>query len=214
MLKLSACLAPVACVALLTGCPKKSNALAFGDDGAVADVGDAAPPAPAPPVAKNSAEVARFPAEKPIADDDAKTLDIAQARTGPKSGNNVAMVKAGSDPFKIAEFQDCFLVTFPDPKDAASTLMGWIPKAAFTTVLVHDVHDAGPKDASSDAAGVVAPVKCPAGQETVVNVVGAAGVCRRKCTADKDCKNPAPSACQTATTLANKVTKVCVNETP
>jgi hypothetical protein len=167
-------------------------------------------------VAKNASDVARFPAEKPLADDDAKTVDLfAQAKTGCKSGSNVALVKAGTDPFKIAEFQDCILITFSDPKDPAGTLMGWVPKAAF---VASAPHDAGVKDGGVvvvDAA-VAAPatLKCPAGQEVVVNVAGGAGVCRKKCSLDKDCKTPTPGACAPAHTLANKITKVCANEAP
>jgi hypothetical protein len=86
----------VPCVAVLAGCPKKKT-----DDG---DAGDAeaeaavavVDAAPAAPVAKNAAEIARFPAgEKPLPDDDQKTVDLfAQARTGPKQGPIVAQVKA------------------------------------------------------------------------------------------------------------------------
>ncbi len=216
--KLFVCCAVGSCVALLLGCPKKK------DDGA--DAGEEAGPvvvavvdaAPAAPVAKNAAEVARFPAEKPLADDDAKIFDLfAQAKTACKSGTNVALVKSGTDPFKIAEFQDCILITFTDPKDPASTLMGWVTKAAFVAAAPRD---AGLKDAAIDGAIVVdaaVPVvtlKCPAGQETVVNVAGGGGVCRRKCTADKDCKIPTLNACAPATTLAGRITKVCANEAP
>lgn len=208
------------CVALLVGCPKKKDDAADAGEeaGPVAAV-DAAPAPPAAPVAKNAPDVARFPAEKPLADDDAKTLDLfTQAKTGCKSGTNVALLKSGTDPFKLAEFQDCILVTFADPKDATTTLMGWIPKAAF---VLSALRDAGAKDAALDAtvvvdAAVPVPVviKCPAGQETVVNVAGGGGVCRRKCTADKDCKIPTAKACAPATTLAGKVTTVCANEAP
>jgi hypothetical protein len=207
------------CVAMLAGCPKKKDDGAdAGDDGAAAAV-DAAPATAAAPVAKNAADVARFPAaEKPLTDDDQKLLEtFTIVRTSCKSGNAVATVKAGTDPFKIAEFQDCILATFPDPKDATATLMGWIPKASFTTVTIFD---AGLKDASKDAtidATVVdaAPtaLKCPAGQEVIVNL-GSTGTCRKKCTADKDCKTASAGACATATTAAGKLTKVCANELP
>jgi hypothetical protein len=217
--KLFFCCAVGSCVALLLGCPKKKV-----DD---ADAGEEAGPvavavvdaAPAAPVAKNAPDVARFPAEKPLGDDDAKILDLfAQAKTGCKSGTNVALVKSGTDPFKVAEFQDCILITFTDPKDPAGTLMGWVPKAAFVLAAPRD---AGLKDGAVDAAvvvdaavPVVVALKCPAGQESVVNVVGGGGVCRKKCTADKDCKTPTLNACAPATTLAGKITKVCANEAP
>ena len=208
--KLVLCCVLGSCVTLLLGCPKKKEE---APEAGVEEAGavDAAPPPPAAPVAKNSADVARFPAgEKPLADDTEKTVDLfAQAKTGCKSGNNVALVRAGTDPFKIAEFQDCILVTFADPKDANTQLMGWIPKAAFTLAAPRD---AGAKDAAVDAA--VALGKCIAGQESVVNVAGGAGVCRKKCTADKDCRTPSLNACVAATTAAGKITKVCANELP
>jgi len=219
MRKLFVLAALLPCVAMLVGCPKKKDDGAdAGDDGAAAAV-DAAPAAPVAPVAKNASEVARFPAaEKALTDDDQKTIDLfTSVKTACKSGNQVALMKAGTDPFKIAEFQDCMLVTFPDPKDATVTLMGWIPKDAFTRVTVFD---AGLKDASKDAtvdATVVdaAPtaLKCPAGQEVIVNL-GTAGTCRKKCTTDKDCKTATAGACKTATTAANKLTRVCADELP
>jgi hypothetical protein len=217
MRKLFLLCALLPCVAMLVGCPKKK-----GDEGDAGDeaaapvaVADAAPAAPA---AKNVNDVARFPAEKPLTDDDQKTIDLfTSVKTGCKSGTQVALMKAGTDPFKIAEFQDCLLVTFTDPKDATVTLMGWIPKDAFTRVTILD---AGLKDASKDATADAtvadaAPtaLKCAAGQEAIVNL-GQAATCRKKCTADKDCKTPTAGACKTATTAAGKLTKVCADELP
>ena len=125
------------------------------------------------------------------------------------AGAVVATLKVGTDPFKIAEFQDCNLVTFPDPKDATVTLMGWIPKDAFTKVTIVD---AGIKDAAVDAA-VSTVLKCPAGQEAIINV-SAVAICRKKCTVDKDCKTATAGACAAASTAAGKITKVCANEAP
>jgi hypothetical protein len=215
MRKLILVCALVPCVALLIGCPKKTDATDAGDDAAPAVV--VADAAPAAPVAKNVNDVARFPAEKPLVDDAQKTIDLfASAKTGCKSGNQVALVKAGTDPFKIAEFQDCILVTFPDPKDANTTLMGWVPKDAFTRVTVV-VGDAGIKDAAADAtvdaAVATTTLKCPAGQEAIANI-GSAAACRKKCAADKDCKTPTANACANATTVAGKIVKVCANEAP
>ena len=218
MRKLFVLCALLPCVAMLVGCPKKKDGTDGGEQAAAPAVAvvDAAPAAPAAPAAKNVNDVARFPAEKPVTDDDQKTVDLfASAKTGCKSGNNVALIKSGTDPFKIAEFQDCILVTFPDPKDAATSLMGWIPKAAFTLAAPRDagVRDAA-IDAAIDAAVALVPGKCPAGQESVVNVAGGAGVCRKKCAADKDCRTPTLNACAAATTSAGKVIKVCANELP
>ena len=216
MRKLFLACALVPCVALLLGCPKKSTDATDAGDEAAAPVAAVVDAAPAAPVAKNVNDVARFPAEKPLTDDTQKTVDpFAFAKTGCKSGNQVAAVKVGTDPFKIAEFQDCILITFPDPKDATSTLMGWIPKDAFTHVTV--IGDAGIKDAAVDAAVVptttTTPLKCPAGQEAIVNI-GRDPTCRKKCTADKDCKTPTAGACANAGTVAGHIAKVCANEAP
>ena len=215
MRKLFVLCALLPCVAMLVGCPKKKDGGDGGDEAAAPAVVDAAPAAPA---AKNVNDVARFPAEKPVTDDDQKTIDLfASVKTGCKSGAQVALVRAGTDPFKIAEFQDCLLVTFPDPKDANTTLMGWIPKDAFTRVTIID---AGPKDASKDATldaavldAAVAALKCPAGQEVIVNL-GQPPACRKRCTADKDCKTASAGACATSTTAAGKLAKVCAGEAP
>jgi hypothetical protein len=218
MRKLFVLSALLPCVAILAGCPKKKDAGGDAGDEAAAPVAvvDAAPAAPA---AKNANDVARFPnAEKALTDDDQKLVDtFTTVRTGCKSGNVVATVKAGTDPFKIADFQDCILATFPDPKDPNGTLMGWIPKAAFTTVTIFD---AGVKDASKDATvdaavadAAPSALKCPTGQEAIVNL-GQAATCRKKCTVDKDCKTASAGACATATTAAGKLTKVCASELP
>jgi hypothetical protein len=219
MRKLFLVSAIVPCVALLVGCPKKNADADAGDDGAAAAaaaaaaVVDAAPAAPAAPAAKNSADVARFPAgEKPVADDDQKIVDpFTVARTSPRTGAVVAAVKAGTDPFKIAELNDAVLITFPDPKDPTVTLMGWVLKTAFTGIARFD---GGIHDASVDAA--VLPTlfgKCGAGAELMVNIA-ATPVCRRKCTADKDCRTAIPGACAAGSTAAGHITKVCANEGP
>jgi hypothetical protein len=217
MRKLFLACALVPCVAMLLGCPKKSvDATDAGDEAAApVAVVDAAPAAP---VAKNVNDVARFPAEKPLTDDAQKTIELfASVKTGCKSGNQVALMKAGTDPFKIAEFQDCILLTFPDPKDANTTLMGWVPKEAFTHVAVAVAVDAGAKDAAVDAAVVptttTTPLKCPAGQDAIVNI-GREPTCRKKCKADKDCKTPTAGACANANTVAGHVARVCANEAP
>lgn len=219
MRKLFFAFALLPCVALLVGCPKKKDdGLDGGEDGSAEAAADVVDAAPAAPVAKNAADIARFPAaEKPVTDDTSPLVDFnSPVRTTPRGGSVVANLKAGVDPVKIAEHQDCFLVTFPDPKDPAATLMGWIGKDAF---IRDAVVDAGIKDAAkdavvADAAPVPAgPLKCPAGQEVIVNI-GPAPLCKKKCTSNKDCKNPVADACHVASTLGGKTTKVCAAETP
>jgi hypothetical protein len=204
MRKLFLLVSALSFVVLLVGCPKKKTE----DADAAADATAAAPPpedaAPAPaaaPAAKNANDVARFAAETAVADDDAKIASFAFARTQPKGGNNVAQVKPGMDVTKIAEYQEAILVTFADPKDANTTLMGWVDKSAFSVSLVK--RDGGAKDAAVvDAAP--APLTCAAGQVAVV--LAKDPVCKKKCTKDADCKNP---PCATAQAANGKAARVC-----
>lgn len=199
------------CLMLLAGCPKKGgDADAAAEGGADPDATAATPP-PTPaatPDAKNKSDVARFEAETKIEDDAQKPAVWANARTSPKGGNLVASLKPGTDVTKIAEHQDCFLVTFADPKDANVTLMGWIEKSSFTYVAPKD---AGPKDGSTDAAPVDAgavvdagPPKCAANEERVT-LSATTTACKKKCKDDKECKN---GPCSVAN-AAGKAVKVC-----
>jgi hypothetical protein len=193
---------------------------------AAADASEA-PPAPA---AKNAADVARFQAETKVEDDGAKILTMAAVRAAPRAGATVATLKPGSDVTKVSTYQDAFLVTFADPKDASVTLMGWIGKESFAAVVVTDgglreggldggAADAGPKDAGppiADAghaavdAGKPA-LKCAANQVAVL--VGAEPSCKKKCAVDKDCAGGAAGACALAAAAAGgKAVRVCVRE--
>jgi len=191
------------CLILLAGCPKKGDA---GDAAAEAapsaSAAASASAGPAEPTAKNSADIARFPSETKIANEAAKTAMPVAARTGPKGGNVVAMLKPGTDVTKIADHQDCFLVTFADPKDSSSTLMGWIEKSSFTYVAPHD---AGAKDAAAVDAG---PPKC-ATTEELVTLSASTTACKKKCKEDKECKT---APCAVASTPSGKATKVCTND--
>jgi hypothetical protein len=212
------------CFAVLASCQllkKKDDGDAAADGAAAAAVDGAAVPeaaavveppdtGPAPPVvpaAKNAAQVGRFPAETPVADDDLKLANMAVAMTTPRGGQQVAVLKAGSDVVKMAEYQNCILVSFADPKDASSTLMGWIGKEAFVHWAVRDagakvVVDAGPPPAS----------KCAAGQEQVVLAANLPPSCRKKCNADGDCKGALAGSCVVAAKTTGAATKVCANE--
>jgi hypothetical protein len=208
------------CLLLVAGCPKKGGDATDGAAEAAVDPDAAAantPPPNAPPVpeAKNKADVARFQNETAVADDEAKPATFVSARTSPKGGSVVASLKPGTDIHKHAEYQDCFLVTFPDPKDASTTLMGWIEKSSFTYVAPKD---AGPKDAAAgDAAvdaGAPAPVdagppKCAATDSLVILSAGAAPVCKKKCKEDKDCKT---APCANANTPTKTVARVCTHD--
>lgn len=207
----------LSCAALILGCPKKKDD--GGDASADAAVVAVEPPAavvdagvPATPVAvnaKNVAEVARFPAETVITDDEAKLAQITPARTSPKTGNVVATLKPSSDVTKLAEYQNCYLVTFADPKDATVTLMGWIGKEYFTAPAIVKT-DAGAK---LDAGAVVVPdagpakLTCATGQTAVV--LSKDPICKKKCTKDADCK---AGACANASVQGGGVARVCAAE--
>lgn len=205
-----------ASVVVLFGCPKKkTDAGDAGDEAgapAASAAADAAPAATAP-AAKNTTDVARFPGEQAIANEAAKTASVTVAHTAPKGGNAVATLKAGTDVTKIATFQEQFLVTFADPKDASSTLMGWIGKEAFVAIVIRDggVGDAGIKDGGVVDAGKVV-LKCAANQLAVVIGAGEP-VCKKKCSADKDCTGGAAGVCVVAAAeKGGKAVHVCANE--
>jgi hypothetical protein len=212
MRKLSLVCALLPVLALLAGCPKKKDGETDAGDAAVEEAAaaasaDAAAPGPA---AKNVADVARFPAETTVEDDEAKLASVGTARTAPKGGNIVAQIKPGTDVDKIAEFQDCILVGFVDPKDPNAKLMGWIEKSAFT---FRAIRDAGPKDAGKDAAPADAgkpALTCAAGQVAVVLTKDP--VCKKKCAKDADCKGGAAGACATAAGVGGKAVRVCTAE--
>jgi hypothetical protein len=208
------------CLLLLAGCPKKGDSADAAAESAAPDP-DAAAAANTPPVpdAKNKADVARFQAETAVADDEAKPATFVNARTSPKSGGVVASLKPGTDVHKHAEYQDCFLVTFADPKDANTTLMGWIEKSSFTYVAPRDAgaKDAAASDAAVADAGAVVDAgaavvdagapKCAA-NEALVTLSASKTACKKKCTADKDCKT---APCENATS-AGKVVRVCTKD--
>lgn len=230
MRKLFVCCGLLSTLIALAGCPKKKGDAADAaadaadpdatatapaapavDDAAsaAAELAEASAPAAAPPTAKNAADIAQFPAQTKIENEAAKTASVAAARQSPRGGGNVAALKVGTDVVKTAEYQECFLVTFADPKDANTSLMGWVGKEAFTAT---SVKDAGVRDAAPDAAPVkdagVGPQSCGAGQVAVIMAGGL--VCKKKCLRDSDCKGGAGS-CAVANAVG-RVTRVCAGE--
>lgn len=184
MRKLLLFCALVPCIVLLFGCPKKTDPAAdAGDEAAVTAVVEAGPAAP---VAKNAADIARFGTDTPIANEAGKLLAFSTTvHTSPRGGNVVATLKAGTDVTKIASHADTFLVTFADPKDANSVLMGWIGKEGFSPTII--IRDAGVLDATT------VQLVCAPG--TVAVFLGGANICKKKCNADKDCPNAVAGSC-------------------
>lgn len=216
----------LASVVVLVGCPKKKKTDVVdggggGEAGAEQPAAADAAPAAAGPTAKNSADVARFPGETTLDKEAAKTLSLAIARTAPKGGDAIATLKAGAEVTKLASFQDAFLVTFADPKDATSrALLGWIGKEAFVAPVIADAGardggDAGPRDGGVDAAVTAdagkAPLKCAANHVAVV--IGAEPVCKKKCATDGACAGGAKGSCGVAAAeKSGKAVHVCLNE--
>lgn len=229
MRKLVVCLAAVV---LLTGCPKKKgdagDAAAEEDAAATAETPspatteeDAAAAAPALPTAKNEGDVARFKGETALGDDDDTIAIATVARTAPKSGTAVATLKPGTDVGKIASHQDSILISFLDPKDSSTTLMGWVGKEAFVAPAAAPVvpkTDAGATPVAAADAGAPAPkdagppaFTCPAGQEAINLAAGP--TCKKKCSKDADCKTTTPGACAIGAALhGGRAVRVCIND--
>lgn len=209
---------------LVLGCPKKKGTdadAAAEAEAPMAAVVDAAPMVPVVD-AKNSADVARFKAETAVSDDDAKLGQVAPARNAPKTGKIVATLKPGAEVNKIAEYQDSLLVTFADPKEPNTTLMGWVGKEAFTVRVARDgirgdggtaPTDAGAKGDSgvvvlTDAGGLPhVKLSCPAGMAAVILTKDP--ICKRKCTKNSDCR---VGACANASGPTGAVVRVCSSE--
>jgi hypothetical protein len=201
MRKLLILTAFVPCVALLFGCPKKADPADAGDEAAVTAVVEAGPVAP---VAKNAATIARFGTDTPIANEAGKLLAASTTvHTSPRGGNIVATLKPGTDVTKIASHTDSFLITFADPKDASSLLMGWVGKEGFSPTII--IRDAGVIDT-----GVVTLVCAPG---TVAVFLGGQTVCKKQCKTDADCANAIVGSCIVGALGAagGKAVHVCTN---
>lgn len=184
----------LACAAVigLLGCKKLLQAAA--DDSADATANASPPPsapeapaltAPATKVAfANAADIARYPDEKPIADEKATVHTNMLARTAVPSGAVVATVLSGKPITKLASHQGFVLVSFEDPKDASRTLIGWIAQGGIAAP--------GATAAAANAAGGPASAKgaCPAGQ---VRFAGFG--CKVECPSDDDCKKVPGTEC-------------------
>jgi hypothetical protein len=159
-------LALAALLAVSTGCPKKKGGEA--DAAAEAAATAVADAAPAGPEATNADAVARFPEETAI-DHQAATLawPKTNVRKAPPSGDVIATLAKGTNVVQLASHDKYVLVTFDDPKNAGTRLMGWVVKDVFSAQPV--VHPKG---------------TCPAGQTALL---GDAPFCAKVCKVDTDC---------------------------
>jgi hypothetical protein len=142
MLSLRASLAPVlprfasAATALtLAGCSLMHHGAAQGDAGA-ADSGVAVAVIEAgalpPVVPENVNQVGRFPDELSLNDTAAKIADPnVSARNAVPGGVLVATLRLGTPVTQVAKHDTFILCLFPDPKNPARTLEGWVAEQAF-----------------------------------------------------------------------------------
>ncbi len=147
-----------------------------GEDAAVAEVVDAAPPPAAAPVASNVDDVARFPDEKAIDNVAATIQRVTNVREIPAVGKIVATLAKGGTVTEIASRGTAFLVVFDNPKDS-KRVMGWVGQEAFTALPAVD-------------AGVKV-LTCTAPEIALISDLP---FCGRTCVNDPDC--PAGQACK------------------
>ncbi len=147
-----------------------------GEDAAVAEVVDAAPPPAAAPVASNVDDVARFPDEKAIDNVAATIQRITNVREIPAVGKVVATLAKGGTVTQVASRGTAFLVVFDNPKDS-KRVMGWVGQEAFTALPAVD-------------AGVKV-LTCTAPEIALISDLP---FCGRTCVNDPDC--PAGQACK------------------
>lgn len=152
---------------LLVRCAKTSEQ-AEKDAGRVAtlvsEVADAAPvPAPVA-LATNEGDIARFPDETSIADEEESFLRAYNVREAPPAGAVITGLNKGTMVTKIASRDRFFLILFDDPKAFGSKQMGWVHRDAFSAVspdagsLAGEPVDAGaPLDAGTSAVDASAP---------------------------------------------------------
>lgn len=161
----------------LVGCPRAKTGAADADTDAQASV--VVPPPPPAAEATNEADVARFPGELPI-DHVKATLWWTQTkvRKVPPSGEVLATLPKGVVVTQIASSDKYILVTFDNPNNPTTHLMGWVLKDVFAAPLPP------------------APLKCVAPQTLLMADVN---FCAKICKAESDCV--APQTCQGAAQL-------------
>lgn len=139
--------AVAAAVFFVSGC-KLLRSFSGGDDdpapsASVAAVVSAAPVADAAPAFANAADVKRYADETPPDTTPTAKLthDGMRARAEVPNGSIVATLKKDQEVTTIAEHGGFVLVSFPDPKDATSTLIGWTSKGGFSATPPPDTSD-------------------------------------------------------------------------
>jgi hypothetical protein len=150
---------------------------------AATDAGAVATPAAADPAPKNIASVATFGSENALANVEATVQRAGvRATAAIPSGAEVAMIAQGTVVKQVAEKSGFYRVTFADPKDPASRLVGWVDKTAFIAK-----NAVPPSAASAAAAKAKKPVTCAAGLLLAGEGEEAQPRCAKPCSDDEDC---------------------------
>ncbi len=138
------------------------------------EVADAAPVPGPEALATNEGDIARFPDETKIADEEAMLQRAYNVREAPPAGVVIVGLNKGTTVTKIASRERFFLILFDDAKAPGTKLMGWIHRDAFSAVIP----DAG-------------PLVCAKGE---IALFGDSPICGKLCSEDKDC--PTGQACK------------------
>ena len=198
----------------LTGCDQLKSKLGKGAPAdaaasadpatAAADAADAGaattPVAASEPAPKNLAAVATFGNENALENVEATTKRAnIRVTTAIPTGSEVAILPAGAVVKQVAEKSGFYRVTFADPKDPTSRLVGWVDKTAFIAPT------SSPPTIGSAAAKAKKPITCAAGQVLAGEGEEATPACSKPCSDDKDC---AGGECQMAFTFDGKTMKM------
>lgn len=179
------------------GATSDPAATAAGDAGAGATA--AATPA-AEPEPKNLGAVAKFGSENALENVEATTKRAnVRVTTAIPSGGEVAVLPAGAVVKQVAEKSGFYRVTFADPKDPTSRLVGWVDKTAFIAPT------SSPPSIGSAAAKAKKPITCAAGLVLAGEGEEATPACAKPCSDDKDCSG---GECQMAFTFDPKTMKM------
>ncbi len=172
-------------------CSRKKEA---SDAGAPAASDTASAAASAAPSAANASDVARFGDEEALDGGSVSLVAAATVHAQPGAGAVVASLAKGTEVNTLAEHGTSTLVTFADPKNGSSTLMGWVASAAVGKGEL-------PKLTPTPGPAIA----CPAGKIAVFN-----NKCAAPCKTVKDCPGVGRSCTEVPTAGGGRNVSVCL----
>lgn len=182
----------VLAVALVsTACSRKKPEATDAGAPAASDTASAAASAPS---AANASDIARFGDEEALDGGTVSLLVAAPVHAQPGAGAVVASLAKGTQVTTLAEHGTSTLVTFADPKNASSTLMGWVASPA---VGKGDLPKLIPTPGPT--------IACPAGKVAVFN-----NKCASPCKTVKDCPGVGRSCTEVPTAGGGRNVTVCL----